>query len=80
MMDPAERDDKFVADFAAECTWLHEAEVMGIRMFTSAHQASLLGDEAQMDMAAIAAGLSKSKQAHVHSCDGQIAVFWLRFG
>ena len=57
MVDSAKRYDIFVANPAAKRPRLHEAQMVGIRMFSSADDAGLFGDESQMLLAAMAARL-----------------------
>ena len=45
---PAERDGELVADFAAECAALGEAQVMGVAGLPAADQAGLLCDEPEV--------------------------------
>ena len=43
MMAPAQRDRELIADFAAECRVLGEAQVMGVGRLAAADQTRLLG-------------------------------------
>ena len=65
VMDPAQRGNKFVTHLPAECTRLHEAQVMGIGRFSPAHETRLLSDEPQMLFVAIATWLSDCEYAFV---------------
>ena len=65
MMDSAQRRYELVADLRAECTRLHEAQVMGVGRFSPAHETRLLGDEPQMLFVAIATRLSDCEYALV---------------
>ena len=65
VMDPAQRGNEFIAHLPAECTRLHEAQVMGIGRFSPAHETGLLGDEPQMLFVAIATRLSDCEYALV---------------
>jgi hypothetical protein len=56
VVDPAERDRKFVARFAAERTWLHKFEVMRIRWFA---------DKSNVFSVAVATGLAEREGALV---------------
>jgi hypothetical protein len=81
MMNPAQRDGEFVADFATKRSRLHETEVMGIRMFAPAHQAGLFGHKPQMVFAAIAARFSERQSTLAISTDcGRVSGHGLRPG
>ncbi len=67
VMDAAQRSNEFVAHLPTECTRLHEAQVVGIGRFSSAHETRLLGDEPQMLFVAIATWLGNRKDALVDS-------------
>ena len=55
VVDATERDGELIASLAAHCTWLHEAQMMGIRGFSGAYKARLLCNKFKMFFAAIAA-------------------------
>src|SRR5260370_35460610 len=74
MMPATERDRELVADVAAECTGLREAEVVGIRRLTAAHETRLLGDIAQVLPVAITPRRSDREDALVDA-GGPIVVF-----
>ena len=67
VMDPAQGGNEFVAHLPAECTRLHEAQVMGIGRFSPAHETRLLGDEPEMLFVAIATRLGNRQHALVDS-------------
>ena len=67
VMDPAQGGNEFVAHLPAECTRLHEAQVVGIGRFSPAHETGLLGDEPQMLFVAIATRLGNRQHALVDS-------------
>ncbi len=54
VMHAAEWDHKFIARFAAQRTWLHVAQMMGIGWLTATDEARLLHDVAKVLAAAIA--------------------------
>jgi hypothetical protein len=54
VMPATERDRELIADLAAECARLGEAQVVGIRGLAAAHETCLLGDIAQVLPVAIA--------------------------
>src|SRR6516164_5638470 len=54
VMPATERDRELIADLAAECAGLGEAQVVGIRGLAAAHETCLLGDIAQVLPVAIA--------------------------
>ena len=64
-MDSAQGGNEFVTHLPAECTRLHEAQVMGIGRFSPAHETCLLGDEPQMLFVAIATRLGNCEHALV---------------
>jgi hypothetical protein len=47
-MDPAEWDDKFVADLAPQCPRLHEANIVGVAGPATADQARLGRDKIEV--------------------------------
>ena len=65
VMDSAQRGDKFITHLPAECTRLHEAQMMGIGRFSPAYETRLFGDEPQMLFVAIATRLSDCEHALV---------------
>ena len=65
VMDPAQRGNELVTHLPAECTRLHEAQMMGIGRFSPAYETCLLGDEPQMLFVAIATRLSDCEYALV---------------
>src|SRR4051812_11680282 len=52
MVSPTERNCKFVAYFAAECSGLRKTQVMSIGRSTSANQTRLFRDESQVILVA----------------------------
>jgi hypothetical protein len=54
VMPATKRDRELIADLAAECAGLGEAQVVGIRGLAAAHETCLLGDIAQVLPVAIA--------------------------
>jgi hypothetical protein len=44
VMPATERDRELIADLAAECAGLGEAQVVGIRGLAATHETCLLGD------------------------------------
>ena len=62
---PAQRDDVFVADLAAQRARLGEAEVVGIGRFAAADDAGLGGDEHQVRLVAVPARFAESQRALV---------------
>jgi hypothetical protein len=66
MVCPAERYRELVADLAAERAVLRKTQMMGIARLSSADQAGLLGDKAQMITIAEATGLRMHQHGFVH--------------
>src|SRR5712692_8794804 len=60
VMDPADRDDEFVAHTASECTRLCKGEVMRIRGHATAHEARLSQHESPVILIAEANRFSQS--------------------
>ena len=54
VMHAAERDREFIARFAAQCAWLHVAQMVGIGWLAATDEARLLYDIAKVLAAAIA--------------------------
>src|SRR5207249_9313685 len=54
MMPSAERDRELIADLAAQCAWLHVAQMMRIGWLAAAEEARLLHDITEVRPAAIA--------------------------
>ena len=67
VMSAAQRHYEFVADLAAQRTRLHEAEVMGIRWRSPAHETGLLHDEPEMLLVAIATRLGDREDTLVNT-------------
>src|SRR5262249_56995019 len=67
VMPATERDRELIADLAAECAGLGEAQVVGIRGLAAAHETCLLGDIAQVLPVAIAPRGCKDEHALVVS-------------
>jgi|SRR6516164_8471698 len=63
VMDTAKRDHEFIAHFATQRTWLHEAQVVGIGMFPPANQTRLFGNKSQMLFIAMPTRLGNRKKA-----------------
>jgi hypothetical protein len=69
MVGAAKRNHKFVAGFAAECSRLHEPQMMRVGGFSVAEHTGLLGDKSKVLVVAIVArfasetGLHKSPQS-----------------
>src|SRR5262249_61723911 len=70
VMPATERDRELIADLAAECAGLGEAQVVGIRGLAAAHETCLLGDIAQVLPVAIAPRGCKDEHALVVSGGG----------
>src|SRR2546421_3454718 len=65
VMDAAERHREFIAGLAAECAWLHVAQVMGVRWLAAADEAGLPHNKAQVLPIAIAPRGSNGERALV---------------
>jgi len=61
----AERDDEFVARFAAERPWLQVAKMMRIGLFAAADETRLLGDITKVLRVAVAPRCCKDERALV---------------
>ncbi len=61
----AQRDGELVADLAAKCPRLRDAQVMGIAGLAAADQARLAGDKPQMVLIADAPRLGECEGAFV---------------
>ena len=59
VVDSTERHCGSVAYFAAECAWLHVAQMMRVRRLAAAHKTGLLGDESDMTLSRIRRGSGK---------------------
>ena len=64
-MGPAQGHSEFVAHFSAERPRLHEAKMVGIGRLSPAHEARLLGDQAEMLLIAVASRLGNREGALV---------------
>ena len=65
MMTPAQGDRELVADFAAECSGLGEAQMMGVGRLPAADQARLLGNVSDVISVPNAARLGEGEGAFV---------------
>ena len=65
MMNPTKGNDEFIAYFAAQRSRLHEAEMVGIGMFSPTQKTRLFSDKAQMLLAAMPTRLANRKNALV---------------
>ena len=65
VVDPAERDHEFITHLPAQRSWLHEAEVVRIRMLSPTNEARLLSNKSQMLFVAMASRLRNRSNALV---------------
>jgi hypothetical protein len=77
MMAPAQRHGELVADLAAECALLREAQMVGVCWAAPTNQARLFGDQLDVLLVTNAAWLSIGKPALVNGL-GIRCPFWVR--
>jgi hypothetical protein len=77
MVNPAERDCKLVACFAAKRTRLHVSQVVRVRRFAATQQARLLGHKPQVVLVAVTARHPNREHTLVDLALGQVWVTWL---
>jgi hypothetical protein len=65
VMNPAKRSNELVANLPTKRTRLREAEVVGVRGLSPAHETRLLGHEPEMLLVAIATRFGNRKDALV---------------
>jgi hypothetical protein len=71
VVDPAERNRKFIADLAAERSWLGKTQVVRLARLSATHDTGLRCDELQVHFIAVAARACHDSTIRQVCADGQ---------